>query len=63
LISNPTADVEEIVPITGSTETITGAVDLVQTIIPTSFSGGGQPHNNMPPYVVMKYMIRAKVIV
>ena len=24
------------------------------------YTGGNQPHNNMPPYIVLNYIIRAK---
>lgn len=37
------------------------APDSSPTGINTSASGGGQPHNNMPPYYVVTAQIRAKV--
>lgn len=37
------------------------APDSYPTGINTSASGGGQPHNNMPPYYVVTAQIRAKV--
>jgi hypothetical protein len=39
----------------GFTSTGTGAGDI---IVDTGSAGGDAPHNNMPPYIVMNYIIR-----
>lgn len=44
-----------------STMDNSGAPDSYPSGINTSASGGGQPHNNMPPYYVVTAQIRAKV--
>lgn len=45
-----------------------GTIDKVSTLqyVPCNwyshveYTGGSQPHNNMPPYLVLNYIIRAK---
>lgn len=36
----------------------TGTTESKTTGITINNSGGGQPHNNMPPYIVMNYIIK-----
>lgn len=38
----------------------TGGNSGLPNSITTALTGGGQPHNNMPPYLVINYIIKAK---
>ena len=50
-------------PGTGTALTITtdGTSTTTGYNMATNSAGGGQPHNNLQPYIVMKYIIKAKI--
>lgn len=43
---------------TGSATNLTGASDTSSTTATAGSTGGGQPHQNMPPYICQHYLIK-----